>query len=142
MLLTELQEIIRNGESSGVEFKRADVEPRGLAKEITALANFEGGHVLVGVDDDGSVSGLVRDSAETEEWIMNICRDSVNPAIIPFWETIVWDQSTDQRVGVVTIPANAPDKPYKARQGGHWITMIRVGTTSREASRDEEARLY
>lgn len=142
MLLTELQEIIRNGENSGVEFKRADVEPAKLAKELTALANLEGGHVLVGVEDDGSVSGLVRDPAKTEEWVMNACRDSINPAIIPFWETIVWDQSTDQRVGVITIPANAPDKPYKVRKGGHWVTMIRVGTTSREATRDEEARLY
>lgn len=142
MLLTELQEIIRNGESSGVEFKRADVEPPKLAKEIAALANLEGGHVLLGVDDDGTVSGLVRDARDTEEWVMNICRDSVNPAIIPFWETIVWEQGTDQRVGAITIPSNAPDKPYKARRGGHWVTMIRAGTTSREASRDEEARLY
>jgi len=142
MLLTELQEIIRNGESSGVEFKRDGVDGQQLAKEIAALANFEGGHVFLGVEDDGTVSGLVRDARMTEEWVTSVCRDSINPAVIPFWETIVWDQSTDQRVAVITIAANAPDKPYKARRGGHWITMIRVGTTSREATRDEEARLY
>jgi ATP-dependent DNA helicase RecG len=142
MLLTELQEIIRNGENSGVEFKRADVDGPALAKEIAALANLEGGHILLGVEDDGTVSGLVLDPQKTEERVMNFCRDSVNPAIIPFWETIVFDQATDQRVGVISIPANAPDKPYKARRGGHWITMIRVGTTSREVTRDEEARLY
>lgn len=142
MLLTELQEIIRNGESSGVEFKRADVDGPTLAKEIAALANLEGGHILLGVEDDGTVSGLVLDPQKTEERVMNFCRDSINPAIIPFWETIVWDQATDQRVGVISIPANAPDKPYKARRGGHWITMIRVGTTSRDATREEEIRLY
>src|SRR5260370_29256476 len=142
MLLTELQEIILNGESSGVEFKRSDLEPRKLAKEIVALANLEGGHILLGVDDDGHVIGLSRSVAETEEWVMNICRDSVIPPLIPFWETVVWDAATDTRVGVITIPENAPDKPYKARQGGHSITMIRVGTTSREATHEEEARLY
>jgi len=142
MLLIELQEILRNGESSGVEFKRGDADGSNLAKEIAALANLEGGHILVGVEDDGTVSGLVLDPQKTEERVMNFCRDLINPAIIPFWETIVWDQATDQRVGVISIPANAPDKPYKARRGGHWITMIRVGTTSREATRDEEARLY
>jgi len=142
MLLTELQEIIRNGENSGVEFKRADIEARKLAKEIAALANFEGGHILLGVDDDGIVSGLSRSLGETEEWVMNICRDSVEPPIIPFWETVVWDSATDVRVGIITIPQNAPDKPYKARQGGHALSMIRVGTTSREATREEEARLY
>lgn len=142
MLLTELQEIILNGESSGVEFKRSDLEPRKLAKEIVALANLEGGHILLGVDDDGHVIGLSRTVAETEEWVMNICRDSVIPPLIPFWETVVWDAATDTRIGIITIPENAPDKPYKARQGGHAITMIRVGTTSREATREEEARLY
>ncbi|HEV7765340.1 MAG TPA: RNA-binding domain-containing protein [Thermoanaerobaculia bacterium] len=142
MLLTELQEVIRNGENSGVEFKRADVEARKVAKEIAALANLEGGHVLLGVDDDGNVTGLSRSVSETEEWVMNLCRDSVIPPMIPFWESVVWDSVAGTRVGVITIPENAPDKPYKARQGGHAITMIRVGTTSREATREEEARLY
>ena len=142
MLLAELQEIIRNGESSGVELKRSDVEPRKLTREIVALANLEGGHVLLGVDDDGHVTGLSRSVSETEEWVMNICRDSVIPPMIPFWETVIWDAAAGLRVGVITIPVNAPDKPYKARQGGSSITMIRVGTTSREATRDEEARLY
>jgi len=41
---SELAELLRNGESSGVEFKRADVRPERLAREIAALLNFEGGH--------------------------------------------------------------------------------------------------
>ena len=39
---SELMEIIRNGENSGVEFKRDDVQPQNLAKEIAALLNLEG----------------------------------------------------------------------------------------------------
>ncbi len=38
---TELEELIRNGESSGVEFKRDDVRPERLAKEIAALLNLD-----------------------------------------------------------------------------------------------------
>ena len=34
---TELEELIRNGENSGVEFKRDDVIPERLAKELAAL---------------------------------------------------------------------------------------------------------
>jgi ATP-dependent DNA helicase RecG len=37
---------------------------------------------------------------------------------------------------------DAPDKPYKAKRGGAWVTMIRVGTTTRDATDDEEVRLY
>ena len=33
---TELEELIRNGENSGVEFKRDDVIPARLAKELAA----------------------------------------------------------------------------------------------------------
>ena len=40
---TELEELIRNGENSGVEFKRDDVVPERLAKELAALLNLEGG---------------------------------------------------------------------------------------------------
>jgi ATP-dependent DNA helicase RecG len=43
MLKSELLEIIANGEKSGVEFKRDDLRPEQLAKEIVALANFQGG---------------------------------------------------------------------------------------------------
>ncbi len=40
MKKAELREILRNGENSGVEFKRDDIRPEQLAKEIVALANF------------------------------------------------------------------------------------------------------
>ncbi len=43
MTKTDLLELITNGESSGLEFKRDDVRPEQLAKEIVALANFQGG---------------------------------------------------------------------------------------------------
>lgn len=140
MLRTELKEIIYNGESSGVELKRDDIKPGDLAKEMAALLNLEGGHILLGVEDDGSVSGLTRGRVEAEEWVMEAARIHLQPPIIPFWETIPWDD--DHHVGIVTLPADSPDKPYKAKQGNAWVTMMRVGTTSRPASREEEARLY
>ena len=43
MLKTELLEIIANGENSGVEFKRDDIRPEQLAREIAAMLNFQGG---------------------------------------------------------------------------------------------------
>jgi len=53
MLKSQLLEIIANGENSGVEFKRDDLRPEQLAKEIVALLNVQGGQVLLGVEDDG-----------------------------------------------------------------------------------------
>ncbi len=140
MLLAELLELIRNGENSGVEFKRDDIRPEELAKELCALANLEGGHVLLGVEDDGKVTGLTRDPHDAELWVMNVCRgDHLRPPVIPYWETI----SVEGRiVGVITLPGDLPDKPYKAKRGSAWLVFIRRGSTSVEASREEEARLY
>jgi ATP-dependent DNA helicase RecG len=140
MFLGELQELLRNGENSGVEFKRDDVHADSLAKEIAALANLEGGHILLGAEDDGSISGLTRPIKEAEEWVINICRQNVQPPLIPYWESLPWDNL--RHVGVLSIPSDSPDKPYKARRGAAWITFVRVGSTSREATRDEEGRLY
>ena len=137
---TDLAELIRHGENSGVEFKRDDVTTQKLAKEMAALLNLEGGHILLGVEEDGSVSGLAREHEKVEEWVMEAARTHLRPAAIPFWETISWDES--KTVGIVSVPADAFDKPYKYKRGSAWVTQIRAGTTSRDATDEEEARLY
>ncbi len=135
---TELMEIIRNDESSGVEFKRDDVRPQSMAKEIVSLANLEGGYILLGVEKDRTVTGLTR--SDIEEWVMNICSNNIQPAIIPYFEIVVWEG--DKKIGVITIPKDSPDKPYKALRGSQWVTFVRMGSTSREATREQEQRLY
>lgn len=140
MLKAELREIIRNGESSGVEFKRDDVRPQDLAKELCALANFEGGHLLLGVEDDGTITGLTKTPAEAESVIMNICRgDLMRPPLTPYWENVEVDGNI---VAIVSLPTDLPDKPYEAKRSSVWQVYIRRGTTSVEASREEKIRLY
>ncbi|HYU35651.1 MAG TPA: ATP-binding protein [Thermoanaerobaculia bacterium] len=142
---TELIELIENGENSGVEFKRDDIRPEKLAKEMAALLNLEGGHILLGVENDRTISGLTRDPAKAEEWVMEAARIHLRPAAIPYWETIEWSEG--KVLGIVSLPADAPDKPYKAKRGhgereSAWVTQIRVGTTTRDATDEEEVRLY
>ena len=137
---TELIEIILSGENSGVEFKRDDIRPERLASEIAGLLNLEGGYVLLGVEDDGRVSGLARETRRAEEWVMQVARDHIQPALNLYWETFDWEPG--KVVGVISLPANAPDKPYKAKRGSTWVTKVRVGTTTRDATREEEERLY
>ncbi|MGH2892321.1 MAG: AlbA family DNA-binding domain-containing protein, partial [Solirubrobacteraceae bacterium] len=73
--LSELSELLREGENSGVKFKRDDVQPHDFAKELVALSNLRGGRILLGVEDDGTISGLVRDAVD--EWVLTIARDKV-----------------------------------------------------------------
>ncbi|MCQ3807856.1 MAG: putative DNA binding domain-containing protein [Acidimicrobiaceae bacterium] len=137
---TNLLRMIADGENSRVEFKRDDVQPAKLAAVIAGLLNLEGGHVLLGIEDDGVVSGLSRETARAEEWIMQVARDHLEPSIIPNWEVIESDGRA--MVGIIAVPPSAPDKPYKSKQGSHMVTKVRVGTTTRDATREEEQRLY
>ena len=137
---TDLVAAIAGGENSQIEFKRDDITPAVLAERMAGLLNLEGGHILLGVEDDGTVSGLARSPGSAEEWVMQVARDNLQPAAIPVWQELEW--APEMRIGVVTLPQNAPDKPYKVRRGSHWITKVRVGTITRDATREEEQRLY
>jgi ATP-dependent DNA helicase RecG len=137
MLKTELLELITNGENSGVEFKRDDIRPEQLAKEVVAMANFQGGKLLLGVEDDGSVSGIQRPNLE--EWVMNVVQDKIHPLILPFYEEIKLDDGN--AVAVISFPQGI-SKPYVLRDKGKEEIYIRVGSTSRLATREQQMRLF
>jgi ATP-dependent DNA helicase RecG len=137
MLKAELLEIIANGENSGVEFKRDDIRPEQLAKEIVAFANVQGGRILLGVEDNGQLTGLQR--AGTQEWVLNVFRDKVHPQTIPFYEEI--QVEPDVRVAVITI-APGISKPYVVRHNNREEVYIRMGDRSELATREQQLRLF
>lgn len=137
MLKAELLEIIANGENSGVEFKRDDIRPEQLAKEIVALANFQGGRIILGVEDGGAVSGIRQ--RNTQEWVLNVFRDKVFPQIIPFYEELQIDDQ--HRVAVISI-APGISKPYMLRHNNREEIYIRMGDRSEIASREQQLRLF
>lgn len=137
MLKTELLEIIANGENSGVEFKRDDIRPEQLAKEVVAMANFQGGRVLLGVEDDGTINGVQRE--DLEEWVMNVFQNKIHPMILPFYEEVKLDNG--KRVAVVSFPMGI-SKPYVVRHAGKEEIYIRIGSTSRQATREQQMRLF
>lgn len=134
---SELLALLTQPESSGLEFKRDDLSVQDLAREVVALANLEGGTILLGVEDDGTVSGTVRDDLET--WVMNACRDKVRPEINPYFETHR-DVEPGRDVAVVGVT-----RGYTVHSVWHQNRRsyyIRVGSTCREASPDELERLF
>ena len=138
MTKSELLELIANGENSGVEFKRDELRPEQFAKEIVALANFRGGRILLGVDDDGAITGIQR--GDLERWVMDtVFGRYVHPMIIPFYEEVQVDEQ--HRVAVITVSQGAT-KPYVVRSQDREDIYIRVGSTSRLATREQQARLF
>ncbi len=56
--LRELKKLVSEGEGIQLEFKRKASYPEKIVRELIAFANTEGGTLLIGVDDDGSVPGV------------------------------------------------------------------------------------
>ena len=141
MTKLEILEIIQNGENSGVEFKRDERGNKAFnedfAKEVVALSNLKGGKIIIGVEDDRTISGII--DLKCEEWVMNICRTLVRPGVIPYYEEI--QINGGKRVAVVYIDMGY-SKPYYVEKGERKIYYIRVGSTSREATREELSRLF
>ncbi|MBI3118895.1 MAG: putative DNA binding domain-containing protein, partial [Candidatus Hydrogenedentes bacterium] len=152
MTKTEVLELIRNGENSGVEFKRDTLSPFQLAKELVALANLYGGRVLLGVESDGTVCGLTRADSPTpdapegpqqyaklEEWVMSTARDKIRPELIPYFE-VIREVETGKDVAVIQIDSGWT--VHHRWHENHRTYYIRVGTQSREASPEELERLF
>lgn len=130
--MVNLNDLLRNGENSFVEFKDERVAPESLAKEMAAFANTEGGDIFIGVSDDGSISGVTR--ADIEEWVFNVARNNVKPALLPLFESAVVENKRVARIVVkkdLAGPFSAAGKYY-----------IRAGSTSRECTKEELARLF
>jgi ATP-dependent DNA helicase RecG len=138
MRTDELHELIRSGEDSGLEFKRDVVENHEVAKELVSFLNLNGGTLLLGIEDDGTIAGTTR--ADLEEWIAELCRRKVDPPIIPYM-TWVKDAEPGKHVMAVRVPVG-PDKPYARLHNDRRNYFIRVGSTCREASRDELERMF
>ena len=138
MTNSELAELLRRGEDSTLEFKRDDVQNHDLARELVALLNLAGGTVLLGVDDSGAIVGSTRDALE--EWVAELCRVKIEPPVVPLMSW-VRDAEPGRDVLVVQLSAG-PDKPYARLHNGRRTYYIRIGSTSREASREELERMF
>ena len=138
MTQSELLALLANGENSGVEFKGDQERPERLAKEIVALANFRGGKLILGVEDDGTITGIRRN--DLEQWLMDaVFGRKVHPMILPFYEEVRVDD--ERRVAVVTVTQGVA-KPYVVRHNNREEIYIRVGSTSQHATREQQVRLF
>jgi len=140
MTLTELLEIVSNGENSFVEFKRDDVAPKDLAKEVVGFLNHKGGKILLGVDDDKTIVGIQRDESRErlEDFVMNAINRWVRPQILPSYEEVRLEDG--RRVGVLSVDMGV-DKPYFINEVERELYYVRVGSHTNLADRNAIKRM-
>ncbi|MDB2283271.1 ATP-binding protein [Halorubrum ezzemoulense] len=79
-----LRELLSERESQTLEFKRKRADTDSLLKELVALSNTDGGHVLYGVEEEnGEVNGLqeMGDPADRKESVNQAIRQKVVPPL-------------------------------------------------------------
>lgn len=94
-------ELINQGESLTLEFK-SDIKSlpdRELIAAVVALANTEGGELLLGVEDNGEITGLHANHCHTEG-IPALIANKTNPSISVRVEAIETRQGIIARISV------------------------------------------
>lgn len=138
MLKSELLELITQNEGAKLDFKRDDVRAEKMAKVIVSFANMHGGRILLGVEDDGAISGITRKGLQS--WLMDtVIGRYMHPQIVPDYEEIRLDD--EKTVVIVNVPMGVA-KPYAVRLNDREDIYVRVGDTCQLASREQQARLF
>lgn len=141
--MSVISELISQGENDKVEFKstfRWDIRQdkknpaieHAALKSIAAFLNSDGGDLLIGVADDGSIIGLEKDNFSNDDkfllHVWTLIKTSIGKDISPFITTSLekFDDKTVCRIHCKRSP-----KPVFLRQSGYDVMFyIRIGPSS------------
>lgn len=140
MTRAELIDLTARGEGHHLEFKYRVPEPERFAKEVAALANADGGFVLIGVNDDGSLAGL-KDVEEEEYAVKQALLNHLRPALSVDLQRV--PISRKRQVIAVNIPASEARPHYVLDRANRRRTVfIRIKDKSVEASREARKLMH
>ena len=116
-----IQKLISEGEHMRQDFKFEITDSRKIARTLAAFANTRGGRILIGVKDNGNISGISSDEEYhmIEAAAQMYCRPEIT------FESRKW-HIQGKTVLEVIIP-ESDRKPVTAQLGeGSWKAFIRI----------------
>ncbi|MCF6331658.1 MAG: putative DNA binding domain-containing protein [Draconibacterium sp.] len=117
---THLYNLIEEGEHQQQDFKYCIKDSRKIAKSLVAFANTDGGRLLIGVKDNGRITGITSD----EEFYMVEAAAKIfsNPPIT--FLTKQWHVEGKTVLEIQIAPSK--QKPHFAKnEMGKWLAYIR-----------------
>lgn len=120
-LSTYLYKLIQEGEHQQQDFKYCINDSKKIAKSLVAFANTNGGRLLVGVKDNGKITGIKTD----EEFYMIEAAAKIysNPPIN--FSTQQWQVEGKTVLEIQIEPST--QKPHFAKDdNGKWLAYLRV----------------
>lgn len=128
-----IQDLILEGEHEHQDFKYQITDARKIARSIAAFANNSGGHLLIGVKDNGNIAGVRSDEEiyMIETAAQMYCRPEQHVTFKVF--------NINGKSVVKADIAEAIDKPVEAPDdNGVWHIYYRVADENVLASRLHE----
>lgn len=126
-----IRRLILQGEGTTLDFKKTITNNEKIAKSLVAFANNQGGQLLIGVADDGTIKGVK--SEDEEKYMINkSAHQFCKPALEPEFEEVYVD---DKLVLVVKIAASNTKPHYALDENKKWWVYYRVNDKSILASK-------
>jgi predicted HTH transcriptional regulator len=119
---TQLLKMIAEGEHQRQDFKYCINDSRKIAISLVAFANTDGGRLLLGIRDNGSIAGV---SSEEEYYMVEAAARLYSKPAIPF-HIKAW-KNEGKTVLEINIHKST-ERPHLAQgDNGKWLAYIRIG---------------
>jgi predicted HTH transcriptional regulator len=119
-LPVNLKLLISKGEGQQLDFKYCVSDSRKIARTLSAFANSDGGTLLIGVRDNGSIAGV---TSEEEYYMIEAAASLYCKPEIRY--TMTTHRAESKTVLEVRVE-KGNDRPYLARnEEGRWLAYIR-----------------
>jgi predicted HTH transcriptional regulator len=121
-ILCMLEQLIAQGESTTLEFKRTIEHAARIAKTLVAFANTKGGTLLVGVSDSGNITGISSELQEMQK-IEQAARFICEPPVELSYQTV---HVCSREVLVISIE-ESEQKPHFVKEApGKQTAYVRA----------------
>lgn len=125
-----LKKLIEGGENKHLDFKFCVTNSRKIARTLSAFANSEGGKILIGVRDNGSIAGIRSDEeiymVDTAEHLF--CRPEIT--------YIIKQHMTGGKTILEVEVMKGDRKPYQVKdENGKWLSYFRHNDQNLVANR-------
>lgn len=115
-----LRKLIAEGENQKLDFKYCVSDSRKIARTLSAFANTDGGRLLIGVRDNGSIAGVRSDEelymVDTAAHLF--CRPEITYSIK--------QHVTEGKTIIEVVVDKGDKKPYRAKdENGKWLAYFR-----------------
>jgi predicted HTH transcriptional regulator len=127
---TYLKRLIEEGENQQLDFKYCISDSRKISRTLSAFSNSDGGRILIGVRDNGSIAGIRSDEEiyMVDTAAQLFCRPEITYTI---------KQHTSGGKTIVEVVVSKGNKrPYQAKdENGRWLSYFRQNDQNLVANR-------